>query len=133
GAFYLDVVKDRQYTCQRDSVARRSTQTAMYHILETLVRWAAPVLSFTAEEIWSFIPGERSASVFLEQWYPLDTIVKPDSSDSLPEHFWSVLFEVRAEVNKAMEEKRHAGLVKASLGAEVRLYCDEKILADLQQ
>ncbi len=69
GSFYLDIIKDREYTMQTNSVARRSAQTAMFHIIEALVRWLAPILSFTAEEIWQFIPGERSASVFFSTWY----------------------------------------------------------------
>ena len=71
GGFYLDVIKDRQYTTQADSVARRSTQTAMYLIAEALVRWLAPILSFTAEEIWKNLPGDREESVFLETWFEL--------------------------------------------------------------
>jgi isoleucyl-tRNA synthetase len=62
GGFYLDVIKDRQYTTQADSLPRRSCQTAMYHIVEAMSRWLAPILSFTADEIWQHIPGERSAS-----------------------------------------------------------------------
>ncbi|HSN22957.1 MAG TPA: isoleucine--tRNA ligase, partial [Methylomicrobium sp.] len=76
GGFYLDVIKDRQYTAKTDGLARRSAQTAMYHVLEALVRWLAPIISFTADEIWHFMPGNRSESVFLETWYndlaPLD-------------------------------------------------------------
>ena len=69
GGFYLDVIKDRQYTTQADSLARRSCQTAMFHIVEAMVRWMAPVLSFTADEIWGFMPGARAESVFMETWY----------------------------------------------------------------
>jgi len=69
GSFYLDVIKDRQYTCQTDSIARRSAQTALYHIAEALVRWLAPILSFTAEEIWHYLPGQREISVQLATWY----------------------------------------------------------------
>ena len=61
GGFYLDVIKDRQYTTRADSVARRSAQTAMYHVLEAMVRWIAPILSFTADEIWRCMPGDRAA------------------------------------------------------------------------
>ncbi len=68
-AIYLNVLKDRLYTTGRDSLPRRSAQTAMYHILESLVRWIAPVLSYTAEEIWAVMPGERHASVFMSEWY----------------------------------------------------------------
>ena len=62
GSAYLDITKDRQYTMPADSLGRRSSQTAMYHILEALSRWIAPVLSFTADELWEFIPGQRNAS-----------------------------------------------------------------------
>ncbi len=86
GSFYLDVIKDRQYTCKTDGIARRSAQTAMYHILEALVRWIAPILSFTADEIWPFIPGERSASVHLEKWYQGFNMI--DSALGYDDDFW---------------------------------------------
>ncbi|MDQ7073352.1 MAG: class I tRNA ligase family protein [Gammaproteobacteria bacterium] len=65
GSLYLDITKDRQYTMQADSIGRRSSQTAMYHILEALTRWMAPILSFTADELWDYLPGERNESVLL--------------------------------------------------------------------
>ena len=71
GGFYLDLLKDRLYTTPKKSVARRSAQTALFHIAESMVRWLAPILSFTADEIWSFLPGKRSESVFLETWHAL--------------------------------------------------------------
>ena len=74
GGFYLDVLKDRLYTTPKKSVARRSAQTALFHIAESMVRWLAPILSFTAEEIWSFMPGKRSESVFLETWHELPKV-----------------------------------------------------------
>ncbi len=70
GGFYLDIIKDRQYTTREDSLARRSAQTAMYHIIRAMVRWIAPITSFTAEELWQFVPGETEESVFLAEWYP---------------------------------------------------------------
>jgi isoleucyl-tRNA synthetase len=69
GGFYLDIIKDRQYTTGANSVARRSCQTALYHISEALVRWIAPILAFTADEIWQYLPGERNESVMLNGWY----------------------------------------------------------------
>ena len=69
GGFYLDVIKDRQYTTPADGLPRRSCQTALYHIAEAMVRWLAPILSFTADEVWGFIPGRRDASVFTATWY----------------------------------------------------------------
>ncbi|GAB4351900.1 MAG: isoleucine--tRNA ligase [Methylohalobius crimeensis] len=122
GGFYLDIIKDRQYTCQEDSLARRSTQTAMYRIAEALVRWLAPILSFTAEEIWECLPGEREASVFLATWY--------EGLEPLPEEFplnrkfWDELIAVREEVSKELEKLRERGGIGASLEAEVTIYCE---------
>ncbi|MBX9705893.1 MAG: isoleucine--tRNA ligase, partial [Gammaproteobacteria bacterium] len=69
GSFYLDIIKDRQYTCPTDSVARRSAQTAMYLVLQALVRWIAPIMPYTADEIWQYTPGKHSESVHLETWF----------------------------------------------------------------
>lgn len=125
GSFYLDVIKDRQYTCRTDSLARRSTQTAMYHIAEALVRWLAPILSFTADEVWEFLPGEREESVFLTTWY--------EGLEPLPEEFpmnrgfWDKVIAVRQAVAKEIEKLRERGGVGSSLEAEVSLYCDEEL------
>ncbi len=121
GGFYLDVIKDRQYTTQVDSVARRSAQTAMYHIGEALVCWIAPILSFTAEEIWENLPGERGPSVLLQQWYPQLQYLTPDAV--MGRAFWQQLMVVRSAVNKAMEAQRAAGVLRGSLDATVTLYC----------
>lgn len=120
GGFYLDVIKDRQYTTRADSVARRSAQTAMYHIGEALVRWIAPILSFTAEEIWENLPGERGESVFLEQWYQGLQPVADD--DPMGRGYWQQLMAVRAAVNKEMEVQRAESGLRGSLDANVTLY-----------
>lgn len=125
GGFYLDVIKDRQYTTQAGSVARRSAQTAMYHIGEALVRWIAPILSFTAEEIWENLPGERSSSVMLEQWYG-DLQCLP-TDDAMGRTFWQRMMAVRGAVNKAMEAQRAAGVLRGSLDAAVTLYCTTQL------
>jgi isoleucyl-tRNA synthetase len=129
GSFYLDIIKDRQYTCATDSIARRSCQTAMYHIIETLTRLMAPVLSFTAHEVWSMMPpGDREYSVFYSHWYQGFPTV-----DSIDWKKWSVLREVRDEVNKALEQKRKENVLGAALEAEVTLYADGEVLQALQQ
>src|SRR5690606_6952723 len=74
GGFYLDIIKDRQYTCKADSLPRRSCQTALFHIAEALTRWIAPILSFTADELWQSIPGKRDDFVFTRQWYVFPSI-----------------------------------------------------------
>ncbi len=86
GGFYLDIIKDRQYTTQANSVARRSCQTALFHIAEALVRWIAPIMAFTAEEIWSFMPGERAESVMLTTWY--DGLSELPADAELDRAYW---------------------------------------------
>jgi isoleucyl-tRNA synthetase len=122
GSFYLDIIKDRQYTCATESLARRSCQTAMYHLLEALTRLLAPILSFTAAEIWQHIPGKRQDSLFAVTWYDF----MPQGLDvSLDD--WDLLQEMRAEVNKALEEQRKAGLLGSALAAIVNLRVNSKL------
>lgn len=132
GGFYLDVIKDRQYTTQKDSVARRSAQTALYHVAEAMVRWMAPILSFTAEEAWEQLPapvnGEREASVLLSEWYGDLFAAKNAQFDDA---FWRRIMTVKTEVNKLLEKARNEKTVGASLGAEVTLYVDGQLAQDL--
>ena len=116
GGFYLDIIKDRMYTLQRRSLARRSAQTAMYHIAEAFVRWLAPVLSFTADEIWQHMPGQRRESVFLEEWY------REFPAVTIKDH-WPRVIRVREEVSRELERLRTEGAIGSSLDAEVQLYC----------
>jgi isoleucyl-tRNA synthetase len=126
GSFYLDVIKDRQYTTPENSLARRSCQTAMYHIIQALTRWLAPILSFTAEEIWQAIPGQESKSIFLEQWYDAWPVIEKVNM----EH-WHQLQLVRDEVNKALEAERQKGVIGSALAAEVTLYAKPQLLPSL--
>ena len=128
GGFYLDVIKDRQYTTRSDSQARRSAQTALYHISEALVRWIAPVLSFTAEELWQHFPGQRGDSVHLESWY---SGLSEAQDDAIGNEDWARILEVRVAVNGALEAARTAKQVGASLEAEVTLYCDQSTATTL--
>ena len=124
GSFYLDVIKDRQYTTQKDSLARRSCQTALYHLVEALARWLAPILSFTADEIWQEIPGERGGSIFLTQWY----VFPQASKEALFEDaFWKQVLELRTAVNVRLEHLRTAGEIGSGLDAEVDLYCGSEL------
>jgi isoleucyl-tRNA synthetase len=128
GGFYLDVIKDRQYTTKSDSQTRRSAQTALYHISEALVRWIAPVLSFTAEELWEHYPGERGESVHLETWY---TGLTDHADTEITNEDWARILSVRVAVNGALEAARTAKQVGASLEAEVALFTDEVTAASL--
>ncbi len=131
GSFYLDIIKDRQYTVKTDALARRSAQTAMYHVIEALVRWLAPITSYTADEIWQAIPGEHSASVFLETWYT--ELAELADHEILGREFWKTLMTVRSAVGKELEQQRAKGNLGSSLNAEVELYCDAELYAQLQQ
>ncbi|ABC32585.1 isoleucyl-tRNA synthetase [Hahella chejuensis KCTC 2396] len=129
GSFYLDVIKDRQYTMKLDSLGCRSAQTAQYHVIEALVRWIAPILSFTAEEIWSYIPGQRAESIFLETFY--EGLQPLAEGSEMGRDYWSRLLRVRTSVNKALEEARNAGKVKGSLTTEVSLFATPEMQHDL--
>ena len=123
GSFYLDIIKDRQYTTQQDSIARRSAQTAMYHVIEALARWIAPILSFTAEEIWQAIPGERGESVLFETWY--DGLFPLSGDEPMNADYWARIIELREGVNRELERVRAAGEIGSALDAEVDLYVGE--------
>ncbi len=124
GSFYLDIIKDRQYTSAKTGLPRRSAQTAMFHIIEALVRWLAPILSFTAEEIWQHMPLQRDESVFFSQWYEAFPDIHLDSEQQT---YWSWLMRVRDEVNKVLEARRSAGDMGSALDAEVYLYGDPSV------
>ena len=146
GGFYLDIVKDRQYTMPTSSLGRRSAQTAMRLICDALVRWIAPVLSFTADEIWLHLHGardedgkpleraEEAGAVFLETWsealFPLD----PDATArgsvgevGLDRAGWDAVIGAREAVDRALETLRAAGTIGGSLEADVTLYADERL------
>ncbi|MFI0474378.1 isoleucine--tRNA ligase [Halomonas sp. HMF6819] len=130
GGFYLDIIKDRQYTTQADSLARRSCQSALYHVVEALSRWVAPILSFTAEEIFEHIPGERGDSVLLETYYEGLSALPNDAE--MGRAFWEQVLEVKQAVNKRLEEARGEGTIKGSLDSEVTLYVSDELKALLE-
>lgn len=130
GSFYLDIIKDRQYTAKGDSIARRSCQTALYHISEALVRWMAPIMSFTADEIWGFLPGAREKFVFTEEWY--DGLFGLADNESMNDNFWAELLKVRGEVNKVIEQARSDKRLGGSLEAAVTLFADDALATDLR-
>ncbi|SHG60837.1 isoleucyl-tRNA synthetase [Marisediminitalea aggregata] len=129
GSFYLDIIKDRQYTAKQDSVARRSCQTALYHIVEALVRWMAPITSFTAQEIWQEMPGERGKFVFTETWY--DGFNSFTQDGALDDDFWQQIMAVKDAVNHALEQARKAQVLGGSLEADITLYADEALKTQL--
>lgn len=121
--FYLDIIKDRLYTLKPDSKERRAAQTVIYTILDVLVRILTPILAFTSEEIWKYMPhkkGDNLESVQLNDWPVL-----PDEylNDNL-ENKWDKIFDIRGDVSKALEEARNRKVIGHSLNAKVTLYAD---------
>ncbi len=130
GGFYLDVIKDRLYTMPRASRGRLSAQSAMYHILNAMVRWLAPVLSFTAEEIWQYVPEKVEESILLTTWYD-DWPVECVEKGAVNTDFWSPVIAVRERVNREIEVQRNAGVIGSSLDADVTLYCVDSMRESL--
>ena len=128
-SLYLDILKDRLYVSAHASMERRSAQTAMHIILDTLVRMSAPILAFTAEEAWLAIPspGKRVESVHLADWPE----VREEFIDAALEAEWEKLLDVRSAVSKALETARQGGMIGNSLEARVTITCAEKCLLAL--
>ena len=117
GAFYLDILKDRLYTTATDSRPRRAAQSALWHILQTLTRLMAPILSFTAEEIWTLLGTDANDSVMLHTWHAL-----PEGGDEAAlMGRWAHVREVKAEASKVLEALRTEGKIGSSLQAEVEI------------
>jgi isoleucyl-tRNA synthetase len=131
GAFFVDLLKDRLYTCKADSMPRRSAQTALWHITHSLVRLMAPILSFTAEELWQVSTGKADDSVFFHTWHKLP---QPRDAEALLAK-WARLRELRDPVRKEIERLRAEAKVGSSLQAEVHYYAKEddyRLLASLE-
>jgi isoleucyl-tRNA synthetase len=128
GGFYLDILKDRLYTTGANSKPRRAAQTALHHILQTITRLIAPVLSFTAEEIWATVNAGKDDSVFLHPYYALPVVAGAEALQAR----YSRLREIRGTVTKLIEEERTAGRVGSSLQAEVSVAASKDDLSLLQ-
>lgn len=131
GSFYLDVIKDRQYTAKRGGNAQRSCQTALYYIVEALVRWMAPIMSFTADEIWNEMPGQRDKFVFTGEWF--DGLFGLAEGEELNNEFWSEIQAVRGAVNKLLEDARKEKTIGGALQAEVTLFADDALAAKINK
>lgn len=129
GSFYLDIIKDRQYTAKANSHARRSCQSALYHIANMLIRAMAPILSFTAQEAFELLPGNTEEFVFTQTWY--DGLQSLDENSSFNHEYWQKILDFRAQVYRAIEDARNKGIIGGSLEAEVTIYADDKLKACL--
>ena len=131
-AFYFDVLKDRLYTYAADSPGRRSAQTALWRIVEAMVRLLAPILTFTCEEVWQYLPkvAGRPQSVHLTQFPETKDILGNEriaSEDTQQQQEWTTLLAVREQVLKALEEARNSKLIGKSLEAQVTISASEAV------
>lgn len=131
GAFYLDILKDRLYTTQPTSHARRSAQTALYHITTALIKLMAPILSFTAEEAWKDLHQGKNTplTIFTELFHDIPTA----SDNAFLQVQWDRIREIRAETMRQIENVRNTGQIGSSLAAEVDIYASDEDFALLSQ
>ena len=130
GSLYLDVTKDRLYTMGEDSRGRRSAQSAMYHIAEAFTRWIAPILTFTSDELWGYLPGERSAHVLFDTWY--DGLAPLPADAELSAADFDQLLALREQVSKVLEPMRANGAIGAALEAEITVAASDEQAARWQ-
>jgi len=122
GGFYLDIIKDRLYTTGTNSVPRRSAQTALNHVAQSMVRWLAPILSFTAEEAWSHLPGIPNESVFLNVWHQF-----PAGAERVSTINWPAMIALKADVARELERLRTLGSLGSSLEADVTVFVPDAL------
>ncbi|WP_166743378.1 isoleucine--tRNA ligase [Xanthomonas cannabis] len=130
GSLYLDVTKDRLYTMAEESRGRRSAQSAMYHVAEAFVRWVAPVLTFTAEELWAYLPGEHVGNVLFATWY--EGLAPLPADAALTGADFDKLLALREQVAKVLEPMRANGAIGAALEAEITVAADAQTAARWQ-
>jgi isoleucyl-tRNA synthetase len=118
GGFYLDILKDRLYTAAAQGLPRRSAQSALHQLAHSLVRLFAPIISFTAEEVWQHLEGTSDDSIFVHTWHVLPL---QDEEDILMQR-WNRLRELRSHVQGKLEEVRATGEIGSSLAARVEIY-----------
>jgi isoleucyl-tRNA synthetase len=128
GGFYLDIIKDRLYTTGAHSKPRRSAQTALNHIAQAMVRWLAPILSFTAEEAWKYLPGTDHESVFLSTWHQF-----PAGSERDPSIDWAALIALKADVSRELERPRALGSLGSSMEADVTVFVPPALVERFQK
>ena len=125
GSFYLDVIKDRQYTCKKDSAERKSAQNTMYVILQMLLSWIAPICPHTAEEAWSHVPKNSQKSIFFNKWLIINDSEIPQTKINLEN--WEKILEIKKYVSKELENKREKNIIGSSLDADVKILCSDNL------
>ncbi|WMC18944.1 MAG: isoleucine--tRNA ligase [Enterobacteriaceae bacterium PSpicST2] len=131
GSFYFDIIKDRQYTTKKNSINRKSCQITMFHILESLVRWIAPILSFTANEVWNYLPGKREEFIFTEEWY--NNLYINYKSKILNNILWKELIKLKYKINKKIEILRFKKKIGSSLQINIIICANKKLIKYLKK
>jgi isoleucyl-tRNA synthetase len=127
GGFYLDIIKDRLYTTGANSAPRRSAQTALNHLAQAMVRWLAPILSFTAEEAWSYLPGAPNESVFFNLWHQF-----PPGAERVSAIDWPAMIALKADVARELERLRTLGSLGSSMEADVTVFVPDTLAAQFE-
>jgi isoleucyl-tRNA synthetase len=130
-SLYLDILKDRLYTSPKTSVKRRSAQTAMYHVLESMTRLMAPILSFTSDELWQYLPkaGHEADSVHVCAFPEPQPVYISDDLETR----WQRLLEIRERVTKALEVARQNKRLGHPLDARIVLRCPARLYSFLEE
>lgn len=126
GGFYLDILKDRQYTTQTNGNPRRSAQTAIYHIAQAMIRWIAPILTFTAQEAWEVLKG-TDGYVFTQEWYAFPEF----HLNEISSNDWQYILRAKELVNKHIETARENKRINANLSANATLFAEGQMFDSL--
>ena len=125
GSFYLDVIKDRQYTCKKESKERVSAQQTMFFLTKILLTWVAPICPHTAEEAWMHLPKNKDKSIFFNNWFDLD--INSLNACNITDTNWNDILEVKKAVSKSLEEKRSQNIIGSSLDADITISCSRDL------
>ncbi|XBC38313.1 MAG: isoleucine--tRNA ligase [Buchnera aphidicola (Floraphis meitanensis)] len=129
-SFYLDIIKDRQYLIKPNHISRKSCQSAIYLILNALIKWITPILSFTADELWNYIPGKKNEFVFTEEWF--NQLFYLNDDNIMNNQYWNELLIIRNEVNKILDDIRKNQKLGNSLESSITLYVNNNIRKKLE-
>ncbi len=130
-SIYLNIIKDRKYTTKKYSIPYYSAQTTMWMILESLAKWIAPILSFTAEEIWEYLPRKKSLSIYEETWF--NKLFYLHKNNIINNDIWNILINIKNEYNKKLEKNKIQYNINSSLQTEIIIYIKEKILNKIKK
>ncbi len=122
-SLYLDIIKDRKYTIKKNTIPFYSAQTTMWMILESIIKWILPILSFTAEEIWKYLPRKKNNSIYEEKWF--NKLFKLHKNNKINENIWKKLIIIRVNFNKIIEKMKLKKIINSSLEIKAKIYLEK--------